>query len=156
MKSIRIATALLSLSIVAACGPGVDAQAPQPEPADSSYKDIGDYVVHFSAQTTDNLPLEVAQTYSISRNPYSAMLTVSIIDERTNKSVTGEVEVNAVNLTGQMKDVTMRLIQEQDATYYIGVTPIVNMETLRFDITVRPNGVEEASEVSFQRTFYTK
>jgi hypothetical protein len=157
MKTIRIAAAMLSLTVVvAACGPGDDAQAPVAEPADSSYVDIGDHVVHFSAQTTDNLPLEVAQTYSISRNPYSAMLNVSIIDERTNKSVTGEVKVKAVNLTGQMKDVTMRPIQEQDATYYIGVTDIVNMETLIFDISVRPDGVDKPFEVRFKRQFYTK
>jgi hypothetical protein len=55
-----------------------------------------------------------------------------------------------------MKDVTMRPIQEQDATYYIGVTDIVNMETLIFDISVRPDGVDEPSEVRFKRQFYTK
>jgi hypothetical protein len=143
------------LGVLSACGPGENAEVPEAQPAGSSNVDIGDYVVHFSAQTTDNLELEVAQTYNISRNPYSAMLNVSIIDENTNKPVTADVSVKTVNLTGQLKDVSMRKIQDQEAIYYIGVTDVANMETLIFDISVRPEGVEQASQLRFKRQFYT-
>ena len=70
-------------------------------------------------------------------------------------TVTAEVEVKTVNLTGQMKNVTMRKIEEQEAIYYIGETPVANQETLIFDILVKPDGVGEASEVRFKRQFYT-
>ena len=83
------------------------------------------------------------------------MLTVSIIDESSNRSVTGDVSVKTVNLTGQMKDVSMRSIQDQEAIYYIGVTDVANMETLIFDISVRPDGVDKSSQVRFKRQFYT-
>ena len=63
--------------------------------------------------------------------------------------------VKTVNLTGQLKDVAMRMIREQEAIYYIGVTDVANMETLIFDISVRPDGVEAASAVRFKRQFYT-
>jgi len=155
MRTTRIIIALLSLGVLSACGPGENAQAPEAEPAGSSHVDIGDYVVHFSAQTTDNLELEVAQTYNISRNPYSAMLNVSVIDESTSKPVTADVSVKTVNLTGQLKDVSMRKIQDQEAIYYIGVTDVANMETLIFDISVRPDGVDQVSQVRFKRQFYT-
>ena len=49
----------------------------------------------------------------------------------------------------------MRMIQEQEAIYYIGETPVANQETLVFDISVRPDGVEEASDVRFKRQFCT-
>ena len=52
--------------------------------------------------------------------------------------------VKTVNLTGQLKNVTMRRIEEQDAIYYIGETPVANRETLMFDITVQPEGVDAA------------
>jgi hypothetical protein len=65
------------------------------------------------------------------------------------------VTVKTVNLTGQLKNVTMRMIQEQEAIYYIGETPVANQETLIFDISVRPDGVEEAFDVRFKRQFYT-
>ena len=155
MRTIKIIIAVLSLGVLSACSPGENAEVPEAEPAGSSHVDIGGHVVHFSAQTTDNLALEVAQTYNISRNPYSAMLTVSIIDESTNRSVTGDVSVKTVNLTGQMKDVSMRSIQDQEAIYYIGVTDVANMETLIFDISVRPDGVDKSSQVRFKRQFYT-
>ena len=145
---------LTSMALVA-CGPAENATVPEAEPAGRSFVEIGDHVVHFSAQTTDNLPLEVAQTYNISRNPYSAMLNVSIIAGDTGRAVAGDVTVKTVNLTGQLKDVTMRMIEEQEAIYYIGVTDVANMETLIFDISVRPEGADKTSQVRFKRQFYT-
>jgi hypothetical protein len=49
----------------------------------------------------------------------------------------------------------MRKVPEQDAIYYIGETPVANRETLIFDITVKPEGADTASEVRFKRQFYT-
>ena len=49
----------------------------------------------------------------------------------------------------------MRQIDEQDAIYYIGETPVANRETLIFDITVTPEGTTGSSEVRFKREFYT-
>jgi len=83
------------------------------------------------------------------------MLNVSIIDSAADKSVTADVTVRTRNLTGQLKNVVMRKIQEQDAIYYIGETPVANRETLIFDISVTPDGVDEASELRFQRQFYS-
>jgi hypothetical protein len=49
----------------------------------------------------------------------------------------------------------MRQIEEQDAVYYIGETPVANRETLIFDITVTPEGASNPSEVRFKREFFT-
>ena len=86
------------------------------------------------------------------------MLNVSIIREADNVPVSGTVTVKTVNLTGQLKNVTMRRIEEPGdivAIYYIGETPVANRETLVFDISVTPDGEEKASEVRFKRQFYT-
>jgi hypothetical protein len=136
-------------------GPAEDATAPTAEPAGASFVDIGGHVVHFSAQSTDQLPPEIARAYNIVRSKNRAMLNVSVIEKGTDSPVTADVNVKTVNLTGQMKNVTMRKIEEQEAIYYIGETPVANQETLIFDITVTPEGVEEASEVRFKRQFYT-
>ncbi len=150
---------ILTLSLLAslgACGgPGEDATVPQAEPAGVSFVDIGDHVIHFSAQTTDQLPPEVARAYNIVRSKNRAMLNVSVLEDATDRAVTADVTVKTVNLTGQLKNVSMRKIEEGDAIYYIGETPVANQETLIFDITVRPEGVEVASDVRFQRQFYT-
>ena len=148
--------ALSLLCLVAACGgPGENAEVPTAEPAGETMKDIGDFVVHFSAQSTDQLQPEVARAYNIVRSKNRAMLNVSILREADNVPVPGDVQVKTVNLTGQLKNVTMRRIDEQDAIYYIGETPVANRETLIFDITVQPEGVDTPSEVRFKRQFYT-
>ena len=86
------------------------------------------------------------------------MLNVSIIRTSANLPVAGEVTVKTVNLTGQLKSVTMRKIEEPGdivAIYYIGVTPVANRETLVFDIKVQPDGADIPSDVRFKRQFYT-
>jgi hypothetical protein len=83
------------------------------------------------------------------------MLNVSVISEQTGSSVPATVSVKTVNLTGQLKNVNMRKIQEQEAIYYIGETQISNRETLVFDIRVPPEGVSDAAELRFKRDFYT-
>ena len=156
MKDLKITIILSSLALLGACGgAGEEATVPEAEPAGASFVDIGDHIVHFSAQSTDQLPPEVARTYNIVRSKNRAMLNVSILEEGSNTPVAADVVVKTVNLTGQLKNVTMRMIQEQEAIYYIGETPVANQETLIFDISVRPDGVEKATDVRFKRQFYT-
>jgi len=155
MNCLKTIITLSSLTLLVACGPGENAAAPAAQPAGASFVDIGDHVVHFSAQSTDQLPPEVARAYNIVRSKGRAMLNVSVLQEGSNTAVAADVTVKTVNLTGQLKNVTMRMIQEQEAIYYIGETPVANQEVLIFDISIRPDGVEETSDVRFKRQFYT-
>lgn len=147
------------LALLGACGgPGDSAAVPEAQPAAATSADIGDFVVHFSAQSTDQLPPEVARAYNIVRSKNRAMLSVSIIRKSDNAPVAGEVSVKTANLTGQLKSVTMRKIEEPGevvAIYYIGETPVANLETLVFDIKVTPDGADSSSDVRFKRQFYT-
>ena len=147
------------LALLGACGgPGDSAAVPEAQPAAATSADIGDFVVHFSAQSTDQLPPEVAVAYNIVRSKNRAMLSVSIIRKSDNAPVAGEVSVKTANLTGQLKSVTMRKIEEPGevvAIYYIGETPVANLETLVFDIKVTPDGADSPSDVRFKRQFYT-
>jgi hypothetical protein len=112
-------------------------------------------VVHFSAQLTEQLPPEVARAYGILRSKNRAMLNVAVLEADTGKPVTADITVKTVNLNGQLKNVVLRKIQEQEAIYYIGETSVANQETLIFDITVTPEGSSEAATVRFKRQFYT-
>ncbi|MGI9222975.1 MAG: DUF4426 domain-containing protein [Woeseiaceae bacterium] len=148
--------ALTLFGLVSACGgPGENADVPEAAQAGETMKNIGGYVVHFSAQSTDQLSPEIARAYNIVRSKNRAMLNVSVIREEDNQSVEAEVSVKTVNLTGQLKNVSMRKVPDQQAIYYIGETPVANRETLIFDITVKPDGADTASEVRFKRQFYT-
>jgi hypothetical protein len=156
MTITRTMISLSLLVLAAACGgPGDSADVPTAEPAGASSVDIGNHVVHFSALSTDQLPPEVAKAYNILRSKNRAMLNISVIRKSDNTAVTATVNVKTVNLTGQLKNVTMRQINEQEAIYYIGETAVANRETLVFDISVKPDGEERASDVRFKREFYT-
>ena len=152
----RILIALSLLSLLSACGgPGESADIPEAQPAGATNADIGDHIVHFSAQSTDQLPPDVARAYNIVRSKNRAMLNVSVLQESDMSAVTADVSVKTVNLTGQLKSVTMRQIDEGNAIYYIGEVAIANRETLVFDISVRPEGSSQSSEVRFKREFFT-
>ena len=156
MVTRRILILLSFLGLLSACGgPDQSADIPAAQPAEATNADIGDYVVHFSAQSTDQLPTEIAQAYGIVRSKNRAMLNVTVLREADNTAVAAALVVKAVNLTGQLKEVTMRRIDEQDAIYYIGEVGVANRETLIFDISVTPDGASVAADVRFKRQFFT-
>ena len=152
----KIIAVVTMLVFAAACGgPGQDATVPEAQPAGATHADIGNHTVHFSAQSTDQLPPEIAAAYNIVRSKNRAMLNVSVIENGTGKPVTADVSVKTVNLTGQLKNVVMREIREQEAIYYIGETAVANRETLNFDVSIIPEGESDSASVRFQRQFYT-
>ena len=130
---------------------------PAAEPPNASMKDFGDYVLHFNAISTDQLQPEVARAYNITRSKNRAMLNVSIIKKipgTIGQSVAGSVSANANNLTGQLKNLTLRQVQEGDAIYYIGDVAVANGETLVFNIDATPINETSRFSVRFQRQFY--
>lgn len=156
MKRKYAMVALSFFFLATGCGrPGDEATAPQAQPAAASDVDIGDHIVHFSAQSTDLLSPDVARAYGIVRSKNRAMLTISVIKEGTTVSVPADIAVKTVNLAGQLKNVTLRMVPEQEAIYYIGETGIANRETLIFNISVKPEGATAASDVTFTRDFYS-
>ena len=159
MNLARFSGTFSLLFLLAACGgPGDSASVPMAQPAGATSAEIGDYVVYFNAQSTDELTAEIAQAYNIVRSKNRAMLNVSIIRKADQLPVAGSVTVKATNLTGQLKNVSMRKVEkigEPGAIYYIGETAVANQETLIFDISVIPEGKSASSNVRFRRQFYT-
>ncbi len=160
---LRLLFAALAIAVVlTGCGQDtrtqVTAKGPAAESPDVSMKDFGDYVVHFNAISTDHLQPDVARTYNIARSKNRAMLNISIIkkaEDTIGQSVPGEVQLAANNLTGQVKNLTLRQIQEGDAIYYIGDVPVANAETLVFNLSVVPEGETDTYSVRFSRQFFS-
>lgn len=153
-----LTAALASALVACGQGPSPDQGAPAREITRENFQDFGDYVVHFNAQSTATLPPEVARAYGIQRSSNRAMINVTVIEKvpgSTGRPSPATVGVTATNLTGQLKDVAIRELREGDAIYYIGELSVANRETLVFDITVRPEGAQEAFRVRFRQQFYT-
>ncbi len=120
-------------------------------------KDFGDYVVHFAALTTDQLTVEIAQRYGIVRSKNRAMLNVNILKKEEGTigtPVAGEVSVFANNLTGQLKNITVRELRDGEAIYYIGECGITNRETLIFTIDVTPINEANPLSVRYMKQFF--
>jgi hypothetical protein len=118
---------------------------------------FGDYIIHYNTVTTDNLQPQIAKLYGITRSNNRALLTVLVLKkaaDMTKKSVKAQIQVNAVNLSNQMKLLSMREITEDGAIYYIGEFPISNEETLNFDITMTIDG-DVSHSVAFRKQFFT-
>ena len=72
----------------------------------------------------------------------------------TQIPVSANINVKATNLAGQRKNVTLRMLHDKDAIYYIGETSIANHETLIFDIEVIPEDTAETAQIRFESKFY--
>ena len=121
-------------------------------------KDFGDFVIHYNAMATDMVPPEVARKYRITRSQNRGMINITVLKKvlsSPGQPVHARVEVNALNLAGQGRRISMREIREGNAIYYIGEFSVANEETLNFNVRARPQGTQETVEVRFSQDFYT-
>ena len=144
MRYISLLSLSVCLAVLSGCQQAANTEAELAQPAlagTETSKDFGDYVVHFNALSTEQLSPDVARQYDIVRSGNRALLNVSIIKKvpgALGTSVSGSVSASAVNLTGQLKNITIREIREEQAIYYIGEAMISNEETLIFTIDATP------------------
>lgn len=120
---------------------------------------FGDTIVHYNAITTDSLTPAIASHYGITRSKSRALLNVAVLrqaDEgQLDTAIPAQVTVSATNLVGQRQTIPMRMIQEQDAIYYIGVSKVAHRETLNYFISVQTEDMTRPVEVRYTREFYT-
>ena len=119
---------------------------------------FGDYTVHYSAFTTDILTPEVAKAYRIQRSKNRALLNVSILKKvmgTTGQPVKATVTGTATNLSAQLRQLDLRELDEHGAIYYIAETPVNHEETLKYSLSILPEGETEPLSVSFDQQFFT-
>lgn len=152
---------ILLLGVISACGPsgspgGQD--APEAPEAADRHKDFGDYIVHFNAFTTDQLRPEESRAYGIQRSKSRALLNVVILKKiagQPDRPMSGDVSAKTTNLTGQLKNLSLRPLRDGEAIYYVGDLPVSNSETLVFEISATPEGETEPLEWTFRQQFFT-
>jgi hypothetical protein len=131
------------------------------QPADAQQsREFNDYVVHYNALRTDLLPPQVAQGYGIQRSSSRALVNITVMKKGgggDETAVSAKIIVNATNLTGQRREITMREIDDAvGAIYYVGELPVHNLETYQFKVNILPEGESEPLLVEFRQQFYTE
>ena len=158
--NLRSLLLIICFTVVAGCQQPADIDTDFAQPALASTetsKDFGDYVLHFSALSTEQLSPEVARQHDIVRSGNRGLLNVSIIKKEPGalgKSVSGSVSASAINLTGQLKNITFREIREEEAIYYIGEAMISNEETLIFTIDATPINESSRFTIRYMKQFF--
>lgn len=160
----RLSAAVIAVASLAACGPAQDA-APDADArrvrlsANQNSHDFGGFVLHVNAIESTSLTPAIAAAYGISRSDSVGMLNVTALrkdpDSGELAPIAGRVSVKAANLTGQLKGISMRVIDEAGAIYYIGEVSVNDRETINFDIDLVPEGETRPLAVRFSKQFYT-
>lgn len=121
-------------------------------------QDFGNYVVYYNAFNSDFLQPATAKTYGITRSKNEAVVNISVQKKllgNVGEPVSAAVSGTASNLNGQVKTLSLREVREGNAIYYLGEFGVSNMETLDFNIQVKPQGADTAFTVKFRQQFYT-
>lgn len=149
--------ALLAATMLVGCTERPEQRAMPAQALDETFKDFGNYEVHFNALRTDELTPDIARAYGIQRSTNRVMLNVTVLrkeaEHAPRKPVEATVAVDAYNLNGQLKDIEMRRVSEGEAIYSIGEVSIAGAEILVFDINVTPQGQSAPFNVKLKREF---
>jgi len=122
-------------------------------------KEFGEYTIHYSAFTTDNLTPSIAKQYNIPRSKKRALLNVSVLKKTadgSSKPSRASIKGTTTNLSQQLRELNPREISEKGAIYYIAETPVDNAETLKYHLMITPEGENITYEISFQEQFFTE
>jgi len=119
---------------------------------------FGDYTVYYNAFTSDTLQPSVAKSYNITRSKNLGLLSVSVVKKSlspTGTPVTAQVKAEATNLTGQLKTVDVREVDDGNAIYYLAEIYVTHKEVLDFTLSITPKGESRPFVVKFRQQFYT-
>jgi hypothetical protein len=120
---------------------------------------FGDYTIYYSAFTSDTLQPAIAKTYGITRSKNLGLLSISVVKKSLSPlgtPVKAKVKAEATNLTGQLKSVEVREVDDGSAVYYLSEINVSHKEVLDFTLYVTPNGESSPFVVKFRQQFYTK
>ena len=119
-------------------------------------RDLGRFVVHYTAMPTDALDAQVARVYSIERAPNIGMLNVAVAKKQPGGKtmpVTATITADVSDHLGNIKMLAIREIDDGEAVYYIGEFQIRTRQPLHFQITVSPEGAGPPYVLQFEKQF---
>lgn len=113
---------------------------------------LGNWDVHYLAFPSTFLTAKVAKNYDLQRSNYLGLVNISVLDSKTKAPQALKVTVTARNLLGNIRELEVRKITEQDAIYYLAEVPHRNEETYRFIATIDDGTNQQV--LKFEQKFY--
>ena len=121
-------------------------------------KDFGNYTVHYNAFRSDTLTPEIAKAYQLTRRNNRMVVNITVRkhgDNGKTSATKAKVTGFASNLTGQIKNLEFREINDGDAIYYLAQSQVSDRETLKFEIKASPADDTVSTTVKFKQQFFT-
>jgi hypothetical protein len=119
-----------------------------------STQDLGDYVVHYSAISTQQLPADAAAQYGIERAGNRGLLNIAVQAKRGDTAmVRANVSATVSDLTGHAQPVRFHETSENDAFDYLGEFPLNGSGSYVFTVNVTPPGAAHAYVLRFNRDY---
>lgn len=119
---------------------------------------LGNFELHYNTFPSTFLSKEIANTYQITRSKNRGIISLSVLNknQRPPKAIEANINIMAKNLLNQNKDVKLiKIIEENQAIYYLGTFALNNQEDVNFNINATPKGSDQVINVKFSREFYT-
>ncbi len=119
-------------------------------------RDLGAFVVHYTAMPTDALNARVAKAHAIERAADLGMLNIAVVKKQSGDTVipvTAAITADVTDHLGNINMLSIREIRDGQAVYYIGEFQIRSREPLQFQITVSPEGTGPPYMLQFEKEF---
>lgn len=116
------------------------------DPSPIKYKD---YTIYYNVYPATHLEPAIARAAGIELDPSTLVVIVVVNKQDSIESVQAQVEANAVNVYGQLRDIDMREVKQDNRIYYVHDFKPVENEQLEFNLSVKPEGVEQPLEFEF-------
>lgn len=118
-----------------------------------SVQDVGDYRVHYSAISTQQLPADAAAQYGITRAGDRGLLNIAVEAKRGDAMVRAAISATVSDLTGHTQPVRFHETNENGAFDYLGEFPLNGSGSYLFMVNVTPPGAAHTYVVRFNRDY---
>ncbi len=118
----------------------------------------GNYELHYNTFPSTFLSKEIANAYQITRSKNRGIVSVSVIDKSNQPSsaIEADVQITAKNLLNQNKEIKFfKIVEENQAVYYLGSFAMNDQEDINFSITATPKNSDLKLTTKFSREFFT-
>lgn len=117
-------------------------------------QDFGDFIVHFSAISTSQLPREMASKYGITRSDDQGLLNIAVEQKsQHSRMVNADVGGTVTDLFGHTQPVHFIETDEAGEIDYLGAFPLNGTGNYRFRVNVGIAGRAQLYVVRFNRDY---
>jgi hypothetical protein len=118
-------------------------------------QDFGDYIVHYSAITTNQLLAEIAKSYGIERSASRGLLNIAVQAKGSGEThmVGADVSAEVSDLTGHRTPIRLRETSENGDIDYLGEFPLSGSGAYIFTVKVTPAGRTQPYVVKFNQDY---